>query len=120
MIPVGRRWWIAVGITLLAIAAAIGPVVVSPFGDSVDGVNAGVWGHGSRSVRQDIGGSRLGSFVQHRVPAVYVNHPPLLVPVTAAVEAVAGERPWATRLPALLATLAATVVLALLLDELVH
>ncbi len=58
------------GFALLAIAAATSPMVVAPFGDSIGGVNAGVWGHGSRSVREDLGGSRLGSFAEFRVPAV--------------------------------------------------
>ena len=84
----------------------------APFGDSHDGRNAGVWASGSRSLRED--GpltSRLGTWaLVGGEERPYATHPPLIVVQTAAVEAVLGEHPWTTRLPAWGGTLASVVL----------
>lgn len=88
----------------------------APFGDSHDGRNAGVWATGSRAIREDgLLASRLGG--RHPDGTAYANHPPLILLETAAVEAVAGERPWATRAPAVLSTLASIALLYVILRE---
>jgi len=95
--------------------------LVAPFGDSKDGVNAGAWGLASRQVRHaGLGPSRWGAQASGRAPEVYVNHPPLIVATTAASEAALGEHPWSSRLPNLLATGAAGVLVLLITLELGH
>jgi hypothetical protein len=81
----------------------------SSFGLSHDGFNASVWGSGSRALRE-IGpiDSRMGT--RHLDGSTYANHPPGLVVEAAAVEAVLGERHWATRLPAALSSVAAVAL----------
>jgi hypothetical protein len=112
-----RRWWIALAGFCVLIAVSSVPVLRAPFGDNRDGVNAGVWGLASRELRESWSVSRLGAYAPHRVPTTYVHHPPLVVPEVALIEAVAGERPWATRLAPLLATMAAAALLAIVLVE---
>ena len=108
-------------VVLLAIAASFlwyaGPQLTAPFGESHDGLNAATWANGSRFLRQvgpidsAIGGRRAdGSY--------YANHPPLIYPLTALAEEVAGEHPLTTRAPAWIATLLAIPLLWLVLRRL--
>lgn len=104
------------GLAALFLIAAW-PRLAAPLADSDEGINAAVWGAGSRALRE-VGPleSRLGGV---RVDGTrYATHPPLLVLATAATESVAGEQPWSTRAPAWLASLASIGVLYLLAREL--
>jgi hypothetical protein len=114
---VSRRWWIALAAFCLLLVIAVLPVLRAPFGDNRDGVNGGTWALASREIREHPGASKLGAYAPHRVPRTYVNHPPLIVAELAVVESVLGAHRWTTRLPALVATLAAIVLTALLLVE---
>lgn len=106
---------------VLALALACSAQLVAPFGDSKDGVNAGNWGLASRHVRADgLAASRWGAQADGRVPDVYINHPPLIIATTALSESVLGEHPWSSRLPSLLATCAAALLLLLVIGELGH
>jgi len=91
--------------------------VALPFGPSHDGRNAGVWASASRTLRQEGPvASRVGTHtVVGAQESTYATHPPLIVIETAAAEAVLGERPWVSRLPAWGGTLAALVLTWLLL-----
>ena len=117
--PVEPRWTrsvafaiLAVGLTVFVVANA--PRLTSPFGDSHDGRNAGVWASGSRALREEGPiDSRLGGL--HLDGMTYANHPPLIYLETAAVEAVAGEHPWSSKAPALLSTIAAVLLLYVVL-----
>lgn len=82
------------------------------FGDSHDGRNAGVWASGSRSLRQEGPvAARLGTrTVIGNEVTTYANHPPLIALETAVAEALLGEHPWVTRLPAWGGTLAALML----------
>lgn len=88
-----------------------------PFGQSDEGLNAAVWGEGSRSYRElgpiesVFGGRRIDG-------RAYATHPPFLLTATAATETVAGEHRWATRAPAWLGALASIPLLYVLLRRL--
>jgi 4-amino-4-deoxy-L-arabinose transferase-like glycosyltransferase len=108
---------------LAAVALACSLQLAAPFGDSKDGVNAGTWGLASRAVReQGLAASHWGAKAEGRWPGpdVYVNHPPLIIATATISEAVLGEHPWSSRLPSLLATCAAAVLLLHVLRELGH
>lgn len=92
------------------------PRAAAPFGDSHDGRNAAQWALGTAAIREEgVVESRLGAV--RGDGSVYANHPPLIYAATAASESVAGERPLATRLPAVLASLAAVGLLFALVRQ---
>jgi len=105
---------------VLAALAAVLVVHVSPwvtegFGVSHDGYNASMWGLGARAAWDEPVASRLGGIQPDGYH--YANHPPLLVWMTTLTAGLGGERPFAMRAPALLASVIALGVLArLLLD----
>ena len=92
----------------------------SPFGDSNDGRNGAVWALGSRSLRHNgpiasgLGGRRDFGYGK---TFSYADHPPLIYMEAALAEALGGERPWTTRAPAWLGTVATIFFLFLLLEE---
>ncbi|MGN6696316.1 MAG: hypothetical protein ACTHN0_19215 [Aquihabitans sp.] len=87
------------------------------FGESHDGRNAATWAAGSRAIREDgIVESRFGSRYQDGV--IYASHPPGLVAETTVAELAGGEHRLVTRLPAVVASIATAVLLALILWEL--
>jgi len=97
--------------------ASAWPRIAAPFADSDDGINGAVWGYNSRSLRE-LGplDSRMGGVrIDH---TKYATHPPLIVVETALIERVVGEQPWSTRAPAWLGSLAAIVVMFLLIRAL--
>src|SRR3954451_21772147 len=113
------RWTRSVAFAILAAGLAFfvianAPRFTSPFGDSHDGRNSGVWASGSRALREDGPiSSRLGGL--RRDGSAYANHPPLISLETAAVEAIAGEHPWSSKTPALISTIVAVVLLYVVL-----
>lgn len=101
---------------LIAIAALlfhVSPWLSAGLGDSHDGYNAATWGLGARGAVEDPIGNRLGGIQPDGFR--YANHPPLLVWTLIPVTAVADDSPLALRLVPLAASVAAIVVLALLL-----
>lgn len=106
-------------LTFVALAATlvihVSPWVTKGFGYSYDGYNGAMWGLGARGAVEDPIGNRLGGVQPSGYR--YANHPPLLVWTTAATGGLTDERPIALRAPALLASLAALVLLALLLRD---
>ncbi|HEX7134727.1 MAG TPA: glycosyltransferase family 39 protein [Iamia sp.] len=117
--PRPRREVVLLGLTV-ALVGLVFLVAVSPWagrdpGYSLDGFNASVWGLGARAAADDPIGSRLGG-VQPDGDR-YANHPPLTVWTAAVGDAVSGGRSWAVRGPAVLASLAALVALAVLLAD---
>ena len=95
---------------LLAVIAAAFVVTILggldvPFGDSYEGRNGGVWGAGSKAIREDGPiASALGA--RHESGLVYARHPPLIYSVTATAEWIGGTSPAATRAPSVVAALA--------------
>jgi 4-amino-4-deoxy-L-arabinose transferase-like glycosyltransferase len=88
-----------------------------PFGQSDEGLNAAVWGEGSRSYREL--GPITSVFGGRRIDGrAYATHPPLLLTEAAAVEWIAGEHRWITRAPAWIGALAGIPLLYLLLRRL--
>jgi 4-amino-4-deoxy-L-arabinose transferase-like glycosyltransferase len=110
-------------VILLSLAALFtwraSPTLTGPYGDSHDGRNAAVWAEGSRAIRHDgLIASRFGArATEGGVTETYANHPPLIYLETAVTETVAGQHPWAARLPAFLGSLALIALLYLLLRE---
>jgi len=104
------------GLTIGLVFAASSRVAL-PFGPSHDGRNAGVWAGASRTLREE--GPVASRFGTHTLvggeESTYATHPPLIVIETGAAEAVLGERPWVSRLPAWGGTLAALLLSWLLL-----
>ena len=100
---------VAIGVALVLLVLAW-PRVSAPFGDSDEGINAAVWATNSRALREDgVVESRLGG---RRLDGTsYATHPPFIVVATATAETLAGEREWASRAPAWLASLAAAGLL---------
>lgn len=92
------------------------PYLRAGFGRSHDGENASVWARGSRAIREEgVVASHLGGTAHiGGTTEEYAHHPPLTFVETAATESLFGEHPWATRLPALLSSLAAIALLFLL------
>jgi 4-amino-4-deoxy-L-arabinose transferase-like glycosyltransferase len=95
------------------------PRVDEPFGNSHDGFNASVWALGSRELRtKGPVESKLGAQRDHNATERrYAHHPPLIYLAVAASESLFGERPAATRLPVLLSSLGAILVVFFLLSE---
>jgi hypothetical protein len=84
--------------------------ISAPFGDSDEGINGAVWALSASSLRTlGVSDSKLGG--ERRDGTEYATHPPGTVVTTALTQAVGGARPWASRAPAWLATLAALVLL---------
>lgn len=120
----GRSWGARAGVVALAFAVAavavaflgaVAPWSSDDFGYSLDGFNGSVWGLGARAAADDPIGSRLGGV--HPGGESYANHPPITVWTAAIGSAVSGDRPGAVRAPALIASVAALLVLALLLHD---
>ncbi|MGZ4682056.1 MAG: ArnT family glycosyltransferase [Acidimicrobiales bacterium] len=88
--------------------------ITAPFGDSDEGINGAVWSLSARSVRElGVVPSRLGG---HRLDGSdYATHPPGIVIETAVAQVIGGDHPWSSRLPAVLGTMAALVLLYRLL-----
>jgi hypothetical protein len=106
----GASWPVAlIAVFALAFLAVGHQRLTMPFGDSHDGRNGTQWGLGSRALREEgVLRSHLGAdLVAGGVRVAYTDHPPLIYSETAAAEALAGEHPWATRLPAWLGSLVA-------------
>jgi hypothetical protein len=105
----------AAGVLLVAVGCvlfvAIGWGRISaPFGDSDEGINGAVWSLSASSLRTlGVVDSKLGG--ERTDGTEYATHPPGTVVTTAVAQAVGGARPWASRAPAWLATLAALVLL---------
>jgi hypothetical protein len=96
-------------LVIVGFVAVSWQVLDSPFGDSHDGRNGAVWASGSRGLRETGPlASRLGgiAFDGER----YANHPPMILLETAAAETLLGEHPWSSRLPAVLSTIGAAVL----------
>lgn len=111
-----------VGLALLAVAVAALPLlaagrITARFGDSDEGINGAVWAANSRALRElGLVESRFGG--RRADGSLYASHPPGIVAETAAAETVFGEREWASRMPAWLGSMAAMVLLFLLLRRL--
>src|SRR5919202_1472934 len=90
--------------------------LVAPFGDSGDGYNGATWSSGSRALRDDPVGSRLGA----RSPeepygfATYAHHPPLIYLATAGAQAINPSHP---ELAARLLAASSTLVSAFLMFD---
>ncbi len=115
-----RRRGVALLVATVAVAGAAFLVAVAPWaradpGYSLDGFNASVWGLGARAAADDPVASRGGG-VQPDGDR-YANHPPLTVWAAATGDWLSGGRSWAVRAPAVLASLLALAVLAVLLRE---
>ncbi len=115
--PAARRWALplVVAVTSLALLVAVAPWATRDFGYSLDGFNGSVWGLGARAAADDPLGSRLGGIQPDGDR--YANHPPLTVWSASVGSAVSGDRPWAVRAPAVLASVLALAVLALLMRD---
>lgn len=120
----GRSWGARAGAVALAFVVAavavaflgaVAPWSSDDFGYSLDGFNGSVWGLGARAAADDPIGSRLGGV--HPGGESYANHPPITVWTAAIGSAVSGDRPGAVRAPALIASVGALLVLALLLHD---
>ena len=102
---------LGLGLAFLVVCAAD---LSAPFGHSDEGINAAVWGDGSRALRQlgpiesKLGGVRVDG-------RLYATHPPGILVETALTETVLGEHRWSTRAPAWLGALATIPLLYLLL-----
>ncbi|WP_334142862.1 ArnT family glycosyltransferase [Rhabdothermincola sp.] len=111
-----------VGLALLAVAVMALPLlaagrITARFGDSDEGINGAVWGANSRALRElGVVDSRFGG--RRADGSLYASHPPGIVAETAAAETVFGEREWASRMPAWLGSMAAMVLLFVLLRRL--
>jgi hypothetical protein len=108
---------VLLGLVAVLFVVSAWPRITAPFGDSDEGINGAVWGSNSRGLRE-LGplDSRLGGVrVDH---TKYATHPPLIIAETALIEQLAGEHPWSTRAPAWLGSLAAIVVMYLLIRSL--
>ena len=80
--------------------------ITARFGDSDEGINGAVWAYNAASLRTDgVMASRLGR--QRSDGTLYASHPPLIVVETAVTQALGGGRPWSSRAPAWLGSLAA-------------
>jgi hypothetical protein len=106
-------------LVVLAVAflATAWPRITAPFGDSDEGINGAVWGFDSRALRE-LGpvDSRLGGVRTDGTK--YATHPPLIVVEAALIERVVGEHPWSTRAAAWIGSLAAILLLFLLVKAL--
>jgi hypothetical protein len=120
----GQSWGARAGVVALAFVVAavavaflgaVAPWSSDDFGYSLDGFNGSVWGLGARAAADDPIGSRLGGV--HPGGERYANHPPITVWTAAIGSAVSGDRPGAVRAPALIASVGALLVLALLLHD---
>jgi len=107
------------GIVLLALGCALFVAIgfgriTAPFGDSDEGINGAVWSYSAQSLRQlGIVDSRLGG---HRIDGTdYATHPPGIVVETAVGQIIGGNHPWSSRLPAVVGTMVALVLLYRLL-----
>ena len=105
--PAGSRAaFLLLAVLGIVLVTATWTRLTGPFGDSHDGRNAAVWATGSRALREEGPvSSHLGATQDDG--RTYANHPPLMMWTMAGSEALLGERPVTTRLPILLATLAA-------------
>jgi 4-amino-4-deoxy-L-arabinose transferase-like glycosyltransferase len=110
-----RRWGVygVAGLVVVLVVVNAASWVAAPPGDSHDGRNAGVWGLSARALLDDPIGSRLGG-VQPTGDR-YANHPPAIVVAAAVTTFVTGGHPLGLRLPAILATATAAVLLVVLL-----
>lgn len=106
-----RAWSLAapmfVSLVLVVVAAAR---LDAPFSPEFGSFNTAVWSGGARSVRTDgwwdsRGGARTSQVGADPVP--YAHHPPLVRAEVTLAEQVLGPHRWASRLPALLSSLAA-------------
>jgi hypothetical protein len=80
--------------------------ITARFGDSDEGINGAVWAYNAASLRTDgVMASRLGG--KRLDGTLYASHPPLIVVETAVTQALGGARPWSSRAPAWLGSLAA-------------
>ena len=104
-------------VALVAVALAVVVFLVlsagrltGPFGDSDEGINGAVWSTNARSLLQ-LGplDSHLGG--RREDGSRYATHPPTIVVATAAAQWIAGDRPWANRAPAWIASIVALVLL---------
>lgn len=111
------RYLVLVAVVVLGLGFVLhaGPWIGRGFGYSHDGFNGAVWGQGARALADDPIGSRLGGIQPDGHP--YANHPPLTVWSSGALTAVAGDHPLVVRAPAVLGSLAAIGLLALVLAE---
>jgi hypothetical protein len=89
--------------------------ISKPFGNTHDGRNGALWSLAGEAALQDPIGSHLGS--GYRPGAVYAHHPPLIVAMTA-IGRLFGTGPFASRLPAIIATAVTLVLLVALLRAL--
>jgi hypothetical protein len=99
----------------VAFLVAVAPWATDGFGYSLDGFNGSVWGLGARAAADDPVGSRLGGIQPDGDR--YANHPPLTVWAAGVGNAVSGDRPAGVRAPAIVASVLALAVLALLLAD---
>lgn len=115
--PVARRGALPLVVVAAAVAflVAVAPWATQDFGYSLDGFNGSVWGLGARAAADDPIGSRLGGIQPDGDR--YANHPPLTVWAASIGSAVSGDRSWAVRAPAVLASVLALVVLAGLMRD---
>jgi hypothetical protein len=101
---------VLVGATAVVFLLVAGGRITGRFGDSDEGINGAVWSYNALSLRDHgvlaskLGGKRLDG-------TLYASHPPLIVVETAAAQAVGGNRPWSSRAPAWVGSLAALALL---------
>jgi hypothetical protein len=109
---------VALVVTLLSLLflANSASWLASGFGESHDGRNASTWASGSRALRED--GLVTSRFGGRYDATAYASHPPGIVAETTVAELVGGEHRLVTRAPAWIGSIAAAVLLALLLWEL--
>lgn len=98
-----------------AFLVGVAPWATEEPGYSLDGFNASTWGLGARAAADDLFASRAGG-VQPDGNR-YANHPPLTVWAATVGDWASGGAPWAVRAPAVLASLAALALLAVVLCD---
>ena len=114
-------WLCAAAILIVLGVAGRNPArIAAPFGPSHDGFNAALYLAGGRALVEDgLLDSRLGASVGtlsgDRI--VYAHHPPLIYLVSGASVAIIGDRETAARLVAVLSSLGAVLLVALILSS---
>lgn len=113
------RWWrvwLLAAVLFAVLLVQNAGILNAGFGVSHDGTNAAVWGTGSRAMREvGLVESRFGGVAPGQT---YANHPPGILAETFVAESLLGEHRWVTRLPAILSSAVALVLLVGLLREL--
>ncbi len=109
-----------VALLALAFLIQVTPRLGAPFGASHDGFNGSLWSVGSRELRtRGAVPSKLGADLDLDLGRRgYAHHPPLIYAAVATSELFVGERPEATRLPVVVASVFLVFIVFFLLCEL--